>query len=89
MLLPGRRSRGVREVVEIWIEVRHLVAGFVGVRNSVPAQAEVQGQAVIDAPVVLEIEVPGDVVPVTGFLQGVFGIVVVRSQGGSPRSRSR
>ena len=60
----GRISR----IVEVGIEIAHAVVGFVGVRNAVPAQAEVQGQAVVNAPVVLDVGGPGNVVPVAVIL---------------------
>ena len=57
-----KRCRQAR-IIKRRIEVAHAVVGFVSVRNAVPAQTEVQGQAAIDAPVVLDPEGGGDVVP--------------------------
>ena len=50
-------------VIQVWIEVAHPVVGFIGVRNAVPTQTQVQGQAIVYAPVVLRICSPGNIVP--------------------------
>src|ERR1700691_5061666 len=44
-------------------------------RSDIPAQTEVQSQSVIDAPVVLAVQRPGDVIPMTGRLYRVFLIL--------------
>src|SRR5262249_40061472 len=72
----GREKSRVGTHILIWIEVRHLVAFFIGVRNPVPTQAEVESQAVVDAPVILDVKGPGSVFPVSGALQRVFGILL-------------
>ena len=57
-------------IIKIRIEVPHAIVGFVRVRHSIPAQAEVQGQLVRRAPVVLNISTPGMVRPHTMVLDG-------------------
>ena len=49
---------------------------FVGVRNAIPAQAEVQGQARVDAPVILPIGRPRNRVPLAGVLHSQFVVSV-------------
>ena len=63
-------------VVEAGIEVPHAVIRFVSVRHTVPAQAEVEGQSVVHAPVVLDVHCPGNVVPVTFVLHCEFCIAL-------------
>src|SRR5579872_1224131 len=52
------------------------MVGFVGVRNAIPAQPEVQGQAVVDAPVVLDVQGWRDVVPLTVDLVAIFCVLL-------------
>src|SRR5581483_1309356 len=47
----------IRGIVEVGEEVRLGSIGFIGMRNSVPTQSKVKGQAVSGAPVVLEISI--------------------------------
>ena len=68
----GIENGGIGRVVEVGIEVPHAVVGFVGVRNAIPTQAQVEGQLAVDAPVVLDVSGPGNVVPLTGVLDGEF-----------------
>ncbi len=51
----GIEQRLLGWIVERGIEVTHAVVGFVGVRHTVPAQAEVDSQPAIYAPVVLDV----------------------------------
>src|SRR4029077_6679231 len=43
----------IRGVIQVRVEVGHLVVGFVGVRNAIPAQSEIQSQPAVYAVVVL------------------------------------
>src|SRR6185437_5213503 len=53
----------VRRVVQIWIEVGGQVVCFIGMRQTVPTQSEVQGQAMGCAPVVLNVSAIGIIIP--------------------------
>ena len=50
--------------------------GLVGVRHPVPAQSEVQSEPVGGAPVVLNVGAVGDVIPLTGDLHRILGIIL-------------
>ena len=54
-----------------------MVTGFVSVGYSIPAQAEVQGQPVVYAPVVLNIGTPGNIRPGAYVLNGKFFVSVI------------
>ena len=41
-------------------------------RNAIPTQAQVKGELAVDAPVVLSVKGPGNVVPLTSVLDGEF-----------------
>src|SRR5580693_4244543 len=62
--MVGVESGGIGRVVKGGIEVTHAVVGFVSMRHAVPAQAEVKRQPTVDAPIVLNISGPGNIVPV-------------------------
>src|ERR1051326_4853297 len=64
------KGSGQSRIIELWIEVPHVVVGFVGVRHAVPPQAEIQGKSVIGAPIVLNIGSPGNVRPSAFVLDG-------------------
>src|ERR1019366_5774915 len=68
----GNEDRSIGGIVEIGIEVAHPVVRFVSMGNAIPAQAEIQRQAMVDAPVVLHIGSPGNVVPEAMILNGEF-----------------
>src|SRR2546430_756665 len=53
-----------RGVVEAGIKIAHAVVGFVCVRHAIPAQAKVEGETIVYAPVVLNVRGPRNVVPV-------------------------
>src|ERR1019366_5068393 len=62
----------VGRVVEVRVEVRLAVILFIGVRNTIPAHAQVQGQFRTYLPVVLSVERRGLVVPVAFVLERRF-----------------
>ena len=68
----GSMSSGVGRVIELGIEVPHAVVGFVGVRNAIPTQAQVESQLAVHAPVVLNVCGPRNVVPLAAVLDGEF-----------------
>ena len=72
----GQDDRRIGGIVEVGIEVAHAVVGFIGVRHTIPPQAEVQGQAPRGTPVVLYIGGPGNVVPEAAILNTKFGVDV-------------
>ena len=78
--LHPRRCGSIGRIVEVGIEVAHAVVGFIGMRNAVPTQTEVQGQAVVYAPVVLNISGPGNVVPVAVILNSQLVVAGSRTQ---------
>src|SRR5205814_9429825 len=55
-------------------EVRHLAVDFRRVRNSIPTQAEVEGQTPGGSPVILNISKPGNTVPVSVVFEGSFAV---------------
>jgi hypothetical protein len=67
-------ARSFCRVVQVGVEVGGELVGLVGMRNAIPAQAEVQGEAIIYAPVVLRIDRRRDVIPVAGDLDAVLRI---------------
>src|SRR5262250_1637056 len=57
-----------------------LVVGFVGVRNAIPAQSEIQSQPAVHTKVVLNIQRPGVVVPLAGALNRVLVVGLAVTQ---------
>src|SRR5579859_912521 len=53
----------IGRIVKTRVEIPHAVVGFVGMRYAIPTQAEVKCQVTADAPVVLGVRGPRDVVP--------------------------
>src|SRR5258707_264204 len=68
----GVEGRRLCRIVEIGVEVTHTVVGFVSVWNAIPAQAKVEGQPAIHAPVVLNVGSPRYVVPQAMVLHSKF-----------------
>src|SRR5271170_2051028 len=65
----------VGRVVEIGVEIPHAVVCFVGMRYAVPAQAEVERQTTVHAPVVLGPQTPRNVVPLAAVLHSEFLVI--------------
>ena len=63
-------------VIKVGIEVRRLLIRLVGMRSTIPPQAEIQSQAMIDAPVVLNVGGERNVVPVPAGFDRVFFILL-------------
>ena len=76
----GVECSSLSRIIERWIEITHAVVGFIRVRSAIPAKAEVQGQAVGCAPVVLNIRGPGNVVPEAVVLHGKFLIALRQAE---------
>ncbi len=74
------KSWSTRRIVEIRIEVRHLSVDLGSVRHAIPAQAEIQCQALRCAPVVLQIPKPGDTVPVAVVFQRGLAVSARKTQ---------
>src|SRR6185312_2950396 len=67
------QGRGAR-VVKVGEEVRLVPIRFVGMRNSILTQSKVKSQAMSGAPVVLEIGIRRDGIPISMAFITTFGI---------------
>ena len=70
----------IGRVILVGIEVRLVAVGFIRVRNSIPAQAQVQSEPVVYAPVVLNVGIWGNGVPGTRALVTILGIMLCVAQ---------
>src|SRR5271166_4171585 len=71
-LIARIQDSRIRGVIEARIEVGHLGVGFVGMGYSIPPQSKVQSEPIGHAEVVLNVQGPGNVIPVATALDGVF-----------------
>ena len=73
----ARYPRGCQgRIILVRIEVGLVAAGFVGVWNSIPPQSQIQGQLVRCAPVVLEVEIGRNGVPMPLTFVSIFVVAL-------------